>query len=135
MIAEKLPFGFGIDRETGLYGYIKVGADTVTPFKTIGQLTRVTLGEQIRSFNESIIPYTDMWKFLSADNFITENSKSYGSSSWTGWDNVWPPYSSPEVKQYDPTTGILKWSVAYSYYKNGGWAGLNSSICDLVLIY
>ena len=32
-LKEKLPFKFGID-ENGNYGYIKVGADTVTPFKS-----------------------------------------------------------------------------------------------------
>ena len=30
-ISDDLPFGFGIDGD-GNYGYIKVGADTVTPF-------------------------------------------------------------------------------------------------------
>ena len=32
-VVDKLPFKFGID-ENGNYGYIKVGADTVTPFKS-----------------------------------------------------------------------------------------------------
>ena len=33
-INAKLPFPLAIDPNTGDYGYIKVGADTVTPFKT-----------------------------------------------------------------------------------------------------
>ena len=37
--AEKLPFGFGINSE-GEYGYIKVGADTVTPFRSQADVDR-----------------------------------------------------------------------------------------------
>ena len=33
-ITNKIPFGFGID-SNGNYGYIKAGADTVTPFKRV----------------------------------------------------------------------------------------------------
>lgn len=58
-IADKLPFKFGID-ENGNYGYIKAGADTVTPFKS-GEDLKITyvdsliVSNSIQTFFKSTI--------------------------------------------------------------------------------
>ena len=44
ILGAKLPFALGIDAD-GNYGYYKVGADTVTPFKTGGKYKIISLGD------------------------------------------------------------------------------------------
>lgn len=53
-LKEKIPFEFGID-ENGNYGYIKVGADTVTPFKSLSDKHEgITLIFETENINQNI---------------------------------------------------------------------------------
>lgn len=65
-IDEKVPFSFGVDAN-GNYGYIKAGADTVTPFKRVSK----KVGTIVCGLSERSLDYSgaDDRDELTVDNF------------------------------------------------------------------
>ena len=107
LITDTLPFKFGIDAD-GNYGYIKAGADSVTPFS---KTSAIYLGTATNSGTFFLGDYgvkESKWSELTVNNFIV------GSGGWTvhsGWYyvegyNGVAAYSGVS-KSYDPNTGIL----------------------------
>ena len=63
---DTVPFSFGID-ENGNYGYIKAGADTVTPFKTVAKkVGTIVCGLSERTLDLSSLEDKDK---ITVDNF------------------------------------------------------------------
>lgn len=62
---DNCPFRFGID-SNGNYGYYKVGADTVTPFKTVAK----KVGTIICGWKENVL---DCSKFEDRDRLTVDN--------------------------------------------------------------
>lgn len=61
-----VPFSFGVD-ENGNYGYIKVGADSVTPFKTVSKkVGTIVCGLSERTLDLSSLEDRDR---INVDNF------------------------------------------------------------------
>ena len=52
---NQFPFTFGID-QNGRYGYIKDGADTVTPFKTMQKVGTINIARAYNTFDLSAYP-------------------------------------------------------------------------------
>ena len=96
---ESLPFKLGVDSE-GNYGYIKVGADTVTPFKKGYEDTPATaLASQITEgytawVNGELIvgtrpaPITSVTGSISISQWDDRSPKSYSVTFATAFDNV-----------------------------------------------
>ena len=102
-----MPFAFGID-ENGNYGYIKDGADSVTPFKK-----KVFLGTY-NSTNKSIdmTSYKNYEKFT-IDDFVFD-IKSVTCAVYNGdYDLKTLTFN----KSYDSTTGVLTFSL-HEYLDN-----------------
>ena len=63
---DNVPFSFGVDAN-GNYGYIKVGADTVTPFKTVAKkVGTIVCGLAERTLDLSSLDDKDK---INVDNF------------------------------------------------------------------
>lgn len=102
-IAEHVPFPFGID-ENGNYGYIKAGADSVTPFKE-GRAELLTV---LTGGTNSVYPYELSYTFTdsysqaiivilsndtdnNSDNFYkvySDRNSDIASSNYTNYWNV-----------------------------------------------
>ena len=107
---------FGVDAE-GNYGYKKVGADTVTPFKS-GDSNVYFLGKGTTFNIKELFP--EIYQQLTIDNFICQLVDSYDhhdiyhtpdSHSWCG-KKIAPSWS------YNATTGILNCSYYTGVYKD-----------------
>lgn len=71
-----LPFTFGID-ENGRYGYIKDGADTVTPFKTMQKVGSINIARAYNTINLSAYPgLTDSDIYLILKNIQIAQTKT-----------------------------------------------------------
>ena len=92
---------FGVDSD-GNYGYIKAGADTVTPFKSGIHMVKLT--DVVSSGSVNVSSYPGYQNFT-VDNFVFKNVKKMGSSEY---------YSSQSYK-YDSNTGI------FTFQHGGGW--------------
>lgn len=68
---SNVPFRFGID-SNGNYGYIKAGADTVTPFKTVAK----KVGTIVCGWKENVL---DCSKFEDRDRLTVDNFLSYAN--------------------------------------------------------
>ena len=114
-------FPFGIDPDTGDYGYIKAGADTVTPFKSGGGDIIIYLGSKTNrsssALSISITQFPD-YASMSTDNFIVGiiPGTYTGSGSYTT-SNV---YISTAVSlSYNASTGVVTANIR-GYMHVGG---------------
>lgn len=112
-INNKVPFSFGVDAN-GNYGYIKDGADTVTPFSQMakgtstysgyGKATKVTLGwkpRAVMAYCTSGNGYIISWFYAEGllNHNLRRSSNNYTGSnmittdntgfSWTSIDATW----------------------------------------------
>ena len=107
LITDPIPFKFGIDAD-GNYGYIKAGADSVTPFS---KTSSIYLG----SFNGSGTFYLrdygikeSVWGDLTADNFIVGGGTAAVHSGWYYTEGFHGVAGSFHVsKTYDAHAGTL----------------------------
>ena len=103
-IDTKIPFSFGID-SSGNYGYIKDGADSVTPFKTIPQLVKVgryDAGSSNGSKTIDISSVYEDYKNLTVDDFIFDFVCFY--CQYVGGSGI---QRKDLTKSYDASTGKL----------------------------
>ena len=103
-VNSNLPFALGID-DNGNYGYIKAGADTVTPFRSLINLGNVSGYCVPKTFDISKI--ASNYKNLSANNFLLDaspmsNVERGGSESAYRSANFYAP-----KKSYNASTGAL----------------------------
>ena len=92
---------FGVDSD-GNYGYIKAGADTVTPFKSGIHMVKLTDVVSEGSVNVSSYPG---YQNFTVDNFVFRNLTKESMSA----------YSRAAKYQYDSNTGI------FTFQHGGGW--------------
>ena len=92
---------FGVDSD-GNYGYIKAGADTVTPFKSGIHMVKLTDVVSKGSVNVSSYPG---YQNFTVDNFVFKNVTKAGSSK----------YSTTSSYKYYSNTGI------FTFQHGGGW--------------
>ena len=77
---NQFPFTFGIDKN-GRYGYIKEGADTVTPFKTLQKVGSINIARAYNSINLSAYPgLTDSDIYLIPTNIQIAQTKTTTAS-------------------------------------------------------
>ena len=82
-LKQLLPFSFGVD-EQGRYGYIKEGADTVTPFKTLQKVGGINITYQPQTFNLSTYPgLTISDIYLVPSSFIIHDIKDNTTTEGT----------------------------------------------------
>lgn len=80
-LQNKLPFRLGID-ENGNYGYIKAGADTVTPFKSFKKVGSIECTYISATFNLSNYPnLTINDVYLVPTSFVIRNIKDNSLTS------------------------------------------------------
>ena len=116
---------FGVDKD-GNYGYKKVGADTVTPFKS-GDSNVYFLGKGTTFNIKTLFP--EIYQQLTIDNFICQLVDSYNSyqewyspSSYARWGKKIEPSWS-----YDTITGVLNCSYFTGVYGDTSNSGLASA--------
>lgn len=106
-ILSGFPFSFGIDEE-GNYGYIKEGADTVTPFKSNKRI-EIFSGDSRSNHSVDLTSYSGYENFT-LDNFcIGECALKYNTS------NLGDHYGIDILNEYDKETGILTLNRSCSY--------------------
>ena len=115
---------FGVDEE-GNYGYKKVGADTVTPFKS-GDSNVYFLGKGTTFNIKTLFP--EIYQQLTIDNFICQLVDSYNTyNKWyTSSNFVWSGKKIEPSWSYNATTGILDCS-----YFTGVYSGEVSPVLSL----
>lgn len=119
---------FGTDAD-GNYGYIKDGADTVTPFSS-GKIILVASGLKIvlntTTYTYDIKLLTDQWESLTIDNF-------YGIPWARGQEvvNTGTPAYPGKMLSYNATTGIL----THTTYRGGlAHTNIETGYTDIYLI-
>lgn len=99
---------FGVDAD-GNYGYIKAGADTVTPFKNGPK--RISIGTvSIYTTSVDVKKYTDNWTKLDNSNFAFGNislTVSGSVNTAVAGSGAFPTVTSNVTFSYNKTTGIL----------------------------
>ena len=134
---------FGVD-ENGNYGYIKAGADSVTPFKTT-QLYNLGTGTSIDIKSK----FPDIYTSLSINNFIVAyNSITVSTYYYGGGTTVASGYSASTTKNanlnitksYNNSTGILTISgisnsVSYYPFSNDHTHGFKTTSSATVNVY
>ena len=79
--SANLPFAFGIDN-AGNYGYIKEGADTVTPFKHKLKITSIYSGRSDYARTIDVTQY-EGWQNFTLDNFMFISTNIYEQEGMT----------------------------------------------------
>ncbi len=121
-ITEALPFRFGIDSD-GNYGYIKVGADSVTPFRSAAVykiLSNVTYGTfDLRDIcNAAGINYSK----LTNSNFVMQtvgNTNQLWNSVINGTSTATQPSDVEMEVSYSASTGVLTYNSGVFYRRIG----------------
>lgn len=112
-ITDGTDIQFGVD-ENGNYGYIKEGADTVTPFKQGAECIYIGTSTSVqRTETVNLSRYTD-YKSLTVDNFIVDFQTDPRSINTSNGSTISPGttlYASMSLgsvgMDYDESTGIL----------------------------
>ena len=102
--------------ENGNYGYIKAGADSVTPFKNS---SCTYIGNTVSSLSSNTFDATSIpnYKNLKNNNFVIEIVFLYAGIFGATHNNYIPQ------KSYDANTGILTVSPFYSSTSRSGDGG------------
>lgn len=139
---DDIPFKFGIDPTTGDYGYIKAGADTVTPFKsahteTITPVIRdmIDMGvyHKVRYVDLSAVPnihtetYRVTTKGQSIDMGETHNYRYINSASIPNSNAETYTLAANETQKDLGETNTYRYIVATNVYNAGVTAGGNAA--------
>jgi hypothetical protein len=142
ILYNDIVFPFGIDPDTGDYGYYKAGADTVTPFKT--GATIVYLGRQTPGSNYNITINVSAtipdYQSLTIDNFFIvlpydTYKKARTSNAGGNRDNTIGIFAA-SGRSYNSTTGIFAFNTAYStfHHNNGQYYYVYADV-DVYCVY
>lgn len=108
-LSAKSPFSFGIDSE-GNYGYIKEGADTVTPFKLNIKRTRIFSGNSLYPHTVNLKGY-EGYKQFTINNFAISNAQITHTPFSRKQDNY-----GNILGGYNASTGILTLNQSTTYF-------------------